>query len=327
MPHSIWHFVQNPSLPSGPQIESTSRYAIKHRSWPNPFHNSVKNISVLACEDTWQAKVEMYFQGFGNWFWSSLVPSPVELTRKFVAGSYKCGFYHLPGTASPIDIIWRDGKTSQVFMEIASPITTALFYIWAGSTAFEFLNTWSSLIHAQQMCDVTGAECLLSNGGAPIGGGTHHELGDCALYSVIYDPRDRYPELGGGPADDFDSNFSATAVGQVVVASAQLNNFNIWIYAGSDFQKQSLGSLSPGSVHSFSVTGSGNIQAQQAVVVRFECDVVGDTIIPAQVQVNRFTTSFGAPKDPEPPGSLFDYTPKPYMCGTLYERVYGGTLG
>jgi len=327
VPDSVYEQVLDSLNPTGPKIRSTARNAVRNRAWPSPFKNAVKQIDVLACEHTWQAMIEMYFAGFGNWAWSAFVPSPVELSRKFVAGSYKCGFYILPEIASPLDIIWRDGRTSKVLAEIASPITKGLFYMWAGQTAFSFLTTWTSLIVAQEMCDANGNECLLSDGDAAFGGGTHHELGDVGLYNVIYDPGNRYPALGGGPEPHEDSGVSATAAGQVVMALSTANNAAVWIYAGKDSQRQSLGTLGPGTVTSFSVSFAGNVQAAQPIVVRFEADITGDTILPNRVQVSRFTTSFSPMQDPEKPGTVTDYRPKEYMCGKLYQKTYASGVG
>jgi hypothetical protein len=327
MPGSVWETQQKKDPSFLGVKQSTAKNVLKHTAWPNPFRNAVKNIDVIACEHTWQAMIEMYFIGFGNWAWSSFVPSPVELTRKFVAGSYKCGFYLLPETASPLDIIWRDGRTSKVLAEIAAPLTKGLFYMWAGQTAFGFLSTWTSLVVAQEMCDVTGKECLLSDGSAAFGGGAHHELGDVGLYNVIYDPQNRYPALGGGPEPHEDSSVSATAAGQVVMALSTANNASVWIYAGQNSQKQSLGTIGPGEVASFSVSFAGNIEQAQPVVVRFEADITGDTIIPNRVEVSRFSSSFSPPQDPPPPGKITNYKPKDYMCGKLYQQIYASGVG
>jgi len=59
--------------------------------WPSPY-NFQKNIKVLACQDGWVAEIELYATAAGYFFWSNLVPSPVEITRKLFLGSYKCGF-------------------------------------------------------------------------------------------------------------------------------------------------------------------------------------------------------------------------------------------
>jgi len=327
MPGSVWEWERQHNPDGTLKTPNAADKILKHTAWPNPFRNAVKNIDVLACEHTFQAMVEMYFVGIGSWFFSAFVPSPVELTRKFVAGSYKCGFYHLPGSASPLDIIWRDGRTSRALMEIASPITTGLFYMWAGETAFSFLNTWTSLIKAQAMCDVSGKECLLSDGAAAFGGGTHHELGDVGLYNVIYDPQDRYPELGGGPEPHEDSSVSATAVGYVIMALSTASNASVWIYAGKDSQKQSLGTIGPGQIVSFSVSFAGNIEQAQPVVVRFEADITGETILPNRIEVTRFSCSFSPPQDPEHPGVITDYKPKDYMCGKLYQKIYASGVG
>jgi len=327
MSTSLWDKVLDTRIPGGQEIKRSAAQSVKNRAWPNPFRNAVKNIDQLACEHTYQAMIEMYFYGFGNWAWSAFVPSPVELTRKFVAGSYKCGFYLLPEIASPLDIVWRDARTSKVLAEIAGPLTKGLFYMWAGQTLLSFMSTWSSLVHVQEMCDAVGNECLLENGAAAFGGGTHHELGDVGLYGVIYDPQNRYPALGGGPEPLIDGSVGATACGQVVMALSTAHNAHVWIYAGQDGQGQSLGTIGPGEVASFSVSFAGNIQAGQPVVVRFEADITGDTILPNRIEVTRFSSSFGNTTDPPPPGKVTDYKPKPYMCGTMYEKIYASGVG
>jgi len=168
----------------------------KWSHWPNPLTNMVKKIDVLACENTWQAKVEMWAIGLANFFWTNFIPSPVELTRKVTMGGYKCGFYLPIEVKSPLDIVWKDGRTSQVLLEISRPITTALFYWWAAETAWDALSTFSSLLMKEELCDLDKNEVLLRDGDLLIPGSLHDFDSGAALYEEIYDPDNRYEGAG-----------------------------------------------------------------------------------------------------------------------------------
>jgi hypothetical protein len=172
------------------------------------------------------------------------------------------------------------------------------------------------------MCGFSTFECLLASGTAAFGGGTHHEFGDVGLYTTIYDPLNRYPELGGGPADNFDSKVKAFAVGYINMALSTATNARIWIYAGVDGVKQELGTLLPTSATTFHVQFEGIIPAQQAVVVRFEADITGDTILPNIITVVRFTSKFNGFPYPPFDQRKWDYNDKSFMCGKLYDTVY-----
>jgi len=294
--------------------------------WANPFKGMVRKIDILACEEIWQAKVAMWGIAAANWFWSSFVPSPVELERKFVAGSYKCGFFLAPGLRSPLDIIWRDGKASEVLLEASSPFTKAIFYWWAAETAWSALSTYTSVIHKQHQCDLTGRETLLSAGVGTFGGGTHHVEGEAGLYTVLRDIFDRYSEAGGHVFIDEPSSVNAIAVGYMTTEGSTLHNVEIGIKYGEEvMQKAYLGTILPFTAQPFSVAGAkGNYDG--TVSVWFQCDVEGLTVFPNYINVVRWTVTVDPPDTPTPG---WDRSPDPpkLLCQKLYDHIYPVGVG
>jgi len=165
-----------------------------YKRWPDPFRNAVKSIEVLACQDTWQARIEMFAIGMGQWAWSAFIPQPTEILRKTLAGSYKCGFYFGLKWGSPLNLL-PGGDAGTAFGEIFRPVSTGLFYIWAGSTFFSGLNTWQSLVYQMDMCDLTHDEILLATGTGDLYGFT--PAGSPGFYTELWDPGHFYSSPGG----------------------------------------------------------------------------------------------------------------------------------
>jgi len=206
-------------------LRETGQYALKYHSWPNPFRNGVRQIEVLACEDTWQAKITMFKNAFGFWAFDSFVPSPVELTRKFALGSYKCGFYLPVRIPSPLNIIWADGSVAQMLLEIARPVTTGLFYMWAMETAWSALSTWSSIQYAMEMCEQDRYGCLLRDGSAPMINGEH--FGGPAFSEIIWDPLGVADPNDMAIAIEETSNVRANAFGYAECRGHTINSITI----------------------------------------------------------------------------------------------------
>jgi len=268
-------------------IKETGQHVIKYHSWPDPFRNTVKKIDVLACEDTWQAKVEMYLSAFGQWFWSSFVPSPVELTRKTLTGSYKCGFYLKTKFRSPLDIVWRDGSVSQMLMEVFRPVTTGLFYLWAAETAFEAMSTWTSIVYAMERCDLENNECLLRDGLSPMPQGLHS--GNSAFMSVIWDPRG-WGVINDGAIDcGASGHVTAFACGYIETNGHTVNDCSVALYNGTNIIAQvDLGNIGAGDVKPWSVSYDGAI-ASNVLQPFYTADVQPNPIIPAAFICTRFT--------------------------------------
>lgn len=258
----------------------------KYHQWPNPTRNMVADIRVLACEDTWQAKVKMYGEAAAHWAWSVFVPQPTEIIRKTVTGSYKCGFYLGLKWKSPLDIIPGPTKdapniygkpfltTSEGLAEITRPLVSGLFYLWAAGSAYEALSTWQSLVYAGEMCDLQHNECLLADG---IGeffntGGT----GEPNQYVVLHDPNGWHPAFSGFVNVPEACYLQFDAIGTVDMGGADASVFDVYINGipggpGAQESIVHLGPLHPGEHRDWSLSWGGFVVP---TVVAVEANVV-----------------------------------------------------
>jgi len=307
-------------------IQGASKDTQKYTHWPNPFKGMVKRIDVLACEEIWQAKVAMWGIAYANWFFSSFIPSPVELTRKFVGGSYKCGFYIAPGIPSPLNVIWRDGKAAEVLLEASSPFTKGLFYWWAAETAWSAMSTYSSVIHKQEQCELTGRETQLANGIATFPSGSGEREGEVGLYTVMRDVFDRYSEAGGHVYVDVQSNVGATGVGYFVSTGSVLSDCQVAIrYGNNPVVTQDVDGADPFQAVAFSLNEVRN-GYQGTVSIWFRCHVEGLSILPPYVHVPRFTVTVD-PLDKFPASWSRSPDPPPLLCQKLYDSLYPTGVG
>jgi len=272
--------------------QAISNYWASHggrwNHWPNPFDNMVKKIEVLACEDTFQAKLEMLGIGFGNWFWSSFIPSPIELTRKTATGSYKCGFYSKLKFKSPLDIIWRDGRTSKGLGEIIRPVTSGLFYMWAASTAWEAMSTWTSMVYAMEMCEADNRECLLRDGNGTFPVGTTE--GNPALYTVMHDPQGVYGDPGGFINVGQTSSVNTHAYGYLVANGHEVSNIEYGVIVNGIIRTLGIG----GDLHPFEQLPlewewAGTMEAG-AFAPWIKCTVAAGGILPVELFMRRWTS-------------------------------------
>jgi len=120
--------------------------------WPAP-HNWITDIKVLVCnQDTVIMQIKLAFALAAEMFWTSFVPSPREVERKFFTGGYRCGFYLDVKFKSPVEIIFGRG-TSTVIAEVARPFATGLFYFWLQQTAITALSSFTTLIYPMLYCE------------------------------------------------------------------------------------------------------------------------------------------------------------------------------
>jgi len=265
------------------------------RSWPNPFDGMVKDIKVLACQDSFQAQVTMYGTAFANWFWTNVVPSPIEITRKTLTGGYKCGFYFGVEWGSPIDVVWKDEKIGQMLLEISKPFTTTLFYMWAASSLLSGLATWQSLMYAMARCGVDHDECLLVDGsGEYFAGGA--SLGTPGFYSTLQDPRHMYASPGGAVDTFSRGHLNLNAYGSVYAGSCSVEHCEISFMAGTTIlgggtAKVNIGALEPGDVVPFSLSFSGEVDAG---AFRINGDLINNAVglQRSTIFVNRWTASW-----------------------------------
>lgn len=151
--------------------------------WPTPY-NFQAEIKILACQDGTLAEIKLYAVGFAWWFWSNIVPSPVELTRKLLLGGYKCGFYLPVKFKSPLTVIVGEDGVS-LLAKWARPFTTALFWWWVIGSAFSALATWESIQQAKHDCpDNTWEWHGVGHGGSFLGTGKV----TTQIWTDVYDP-------------------------------------------------------------------------------------------------------------------------------------------
>lgn len=212
-----------------------------YNRWPNPF-NAIKQIDVLACNPEFLARIEFYGQASMEFFWTNFLPSPLELFRKGATGQFKCGFYHGPKVKSPFDYVSGKG-TGVVIGGIIAPLTTGLFYWWAAATAWDALNTWSSIMNAQANCDADANSAIMRDGHAFL---RTASSGSPVFYIVTHDPNNWAVETSGfiTPPPGFRQAFASIFLWSS--GTAETLNFRVRIHCVGAEGNWIDGSLAPG---------------------------------------------------------------------------------
>jgi hypothetical protein len=199
----------------------------------------------------------------GKWFWSSFVPSPVELARKTITGSYRCGFYLNEGFESPIDILWtNEGEIGpgRLLGQILAPAIEGLFYLWAAETAFSGMQTISTMLYAKEFCGLDPNSTALANGRGAIGSG--ERTGDAVFYDVIQDPQNVYGEPGASVLVIPNRCVQTSAYGYIIAGAVPLTNVKVGIHVtGNPIEDglivADLGTIAAGSLRSFALEYTG----------------------------------------------------------------------
>jgi len=264
-----------------------------YRRWPNPFQNAPRDIKVLACQDTFQAKIKMYGLGLGAWAWSAFVPQPTEILRKTATGSYKCGFYFGIKFKSPLEFVFEESAVS-AFAEMVRPVATGLFYIWATETLFSLLDQWQSMVYAMEMCDLRHGEALLAEGS----GSMHFEtgVGSPGFYDVLHDSPQHYSWPGGDVEWHETHWITADAVGFILAGSGIVNNIRVYFARGSiepvpGTTIYESGTMNPGDVASWSIE-YGGLNAPGTLQIIVEWDQTHTGLQHSTILVHRWTTTF-----------------------------------
>lgn len=133
-------------------IQSGVNKGVGMNSWPSPL-NWVTNVEVLVCnQDLWMARIDLAYNVAADFFWSSFVPSPREVERKYFTGGYRCGFFLNVKVRSPLEIIFGKG-TSTVIAQIFEPFARGLFFWWVQQTALSALAAWTTVIFPELYCE------------------------------------------------------------------------------------------------------------------------------------------------------------------------------
>lgn len=263
-------------------------YKDKHpwTHWPNPFPY-VEDVQTVACSPNQLIKVKMIGNMVGRWAFDAFVPSPIEIARKTATGSYKCGFY-LPGfqVGSPLDIIWEDGKASEALLGMTSPITTALFVIWATSTVIDFLDMAHTIALNMQRCEGDENETVLGDGSANFP--SDNMTGGTPLYTKLWDP--------GGWADEVPGDiryptggFSCEAFGTVSNINSTITKLEARLSIGGVTKAtQDLGALGKGETVSYHLAGGGTFADAGAAQVLIHIEQHGQGPFDVTATTHRF---------------------------------------
>jgi len=295
--------------PNGDTVASVYNYAggfpeqfkkSGYKQWPNPFRNAPKDIKVLACQDTWQAQIQMYGLGLGAFLWTTAVPQPTEIIRKNATGSYKCGFYFLDDLPNPLELAFED-EVIGAFAEMVRPVVTGLFYIWAAETVFGALDAWQSLVFAQEMCNLDHGETLLAEGSGSLF--FESGVGSPGFYRTLWDPEHHYSWPGGDVEWHSRKYVASNAVGHILAGGAAVDNIRMFFARGSLEPAEGstvfeTGPMNIGDVASWSLE-FGAIEEPGTLEIVIEYQQHHTALQRSTVLVQRWTTTFRqAPHQP-----------------------------
>lgn len=253
--------------------------------WPMQ-PNFVKNVRVLACEDTWQAEIELYARMYAQFAWTTFVPSPVEVTRKLLLGGYKCGFYLPVKFKSPLNFFIGEGGTKYL-AELAGPFTRALWWWWVIGSAWNALTTYQTIQDYKKDCDYN-YNCSIGNASANFG--TASGGGTPAGYDVISDELFHY--VAPVSISYLAGSVYATAYVECnVFVAATINDLRIRIRRGvTVLAEQQMGPIPGIGVYHSNVSIDFQAASAGQLFVDFQWSgLSGGIAVVASMGVSRFT--------------------------------------
>jgi len=285
---SMWYYNGGTVHQQGDYNPDPKRNLVqKYQHWPNPFRNMVKDMKVWACEDTWQMEVSLWATAAAAFLWTNFVPSPIEIERKFLTGSYKCGFYFFGKTPSLLDMVWGEPGAGKVLLEIATPAAQALFAIWAVETAFDAMNTYQGVLTLQAMCNADKYETLLRDAAAAMIPGVHQ--GAPVFAQVIYDPHNHAVPNNNSVMISETSNVHIHAAGYVRSGSHVINSCLMHLVEGTTILTTvDIGHMGLNETRQFSSEFAGLLNAG-AVGLLFEWDVAAGGLTNPEMSCTRLT--------------------------------------
>jgi len=288
------------------------------QQWPNPI-NGITNLNVLMCNrDYWLADVEFLGLSAAEFFWTNFVPSPRELERKSLLGSYKCGFFINDGFRSPLEKLWG-ASVQRALVEIVNPFVTALWYAWAASTVIDALAIWQTVMFPQAFCDPFVGNYMYKGAHAFASSGISD--GSVGLGSLVYDPH----HYGNDFVADMSVPPGITTMNVYWTFDAAGPGFNEirtgFLVGGTKFEVSSHGPLLPGGALQVSRTFTFEDNASGHDIAPYwygDCPVGGGLNVVSAVRVigqhDDVTPDRPQPKVLPPYGT---YPPRPH-CASQY---------
>lgn len=279
------------------------------KKWPRfaNFFPWVKNAIVLSCSPNLLVKFELATDLIGHWWFSNFVPQPSEIVRKFLTGKMKHGYFFLPDTPSPLDIIWTNSEASELLAELTGPLVTGFYYMWLMQTSITAMNTFALLPLLFAGCPDNLDDTYLAEGNASFAGNPFH--GAAVFYDVIQDAHNRYQDPGAtvllpvGPANSF-------AAGTFFALGNTLTN--VEVYMGGVTIPEfvvPIGDLNPGETKDWSITWSYNLPIPYGLGVAFRGNITHAGLAAPEVLVTRWVTNTSPIPFPNPNGHMS--TPHP----------------
>jgi len=285
---SMWTHESNNIHNQPPPMPPPKKSLIqKYQHWPNPFKNMVKDMKVWACEDTWQMEVSLWTTAALAFLWTNFVPSPIEIERKFLTGSYKCGFYMFGKTPSILDMVWGEPGAGKALLEMATPAAKALFAIWAVETTFDAMSTYQGVLTLQAMCDTDRYETLLRDAAAAMIPGVHQ--GAPVFASVIWDPHNHAVVNNNSVMISERSNVHMHAAGYVRSGTHVINSCLMHLVEGTTILTTvDIGHMEVNETRQYSSEFAGLLEAG-AVGLLFEWDVAAGGLTNPEMTCTRLT--------------------------------------
>jgi len=254
--------------PGGPALTSfyKSLHSNKWPKFPNPFPWTT-DIRILACEKDLLIQIENIGTMVGQWVYSTFIPQPSEIVRKFLTGKTKKGYFGLPLEFAPLDILWKSGDATKILATITSPLATGLYYLWLMQTSITALQTAQQVGLLFSGCPDNGDETLLADGLAVsfIGSGS----GSLPLWTTIQDPHGRYNAPGADmTAKGHWANMSMH--GHISSQSEDIASMTVELLVdGVSFAKTEVGAMAPGTVKTFAISGSTHTNTNSILLNKF----------------------------------------------------------
>lgn len=261
-----------------------------YKKWPDPTKNWAKDMKILACQHTFQARVDFFALGAMTFFWNTAVPQPNEIIRKTVTGSYKCGFYFGMRFPSPLELFF-DPRTVKVIAEMLRPAVTGLWFMWAAGSAWDALSQWQQMMGMIEDCEDLHGECLLKEGIGDLY--TQDPEGSPGSYTEIYDPYNLYQSPGGAIVLNIPRGVQMDAWGYFSTGGGTTHWVEIYFIKGGTVpipgsQVWRAENLGPGSVVEWMLSYSGEQQTGAfSIYIRAEQDHIG--LAHSRIQVDRWT--------------------------------------
>jgi len=185
----------NPGIVGNPRSRYQLRHYLNYNHWPNPF-GKLQDINQLVCDQEQIIRLQFWGKMAGSFWFQNMFPSPRELERKWLTGSYRCGFVleaapleaelgAESGIRSPFEILWRKGPLV-VIRGIINPAITAAYYMWVAGTAFNALSQFQSVILKLATCGLNENLTNFALGDASFP--SHGGVGTCTGFDEISDP-------------------------------------------------------------------------------------------------------------------------------------------